>query len=146
MPEHQHQRRRAQSLEEPRDARPAGRAILRPAVSASTVPNMVPMAATPTEKNSAQPVSCGNVRAMRIQQESRGQPQKTEGIYGAPPDLVRQRAERRDQAQRHQLVREIERRQRAALQVGRQREIHGEQVGLHVAHEGKQPDRDERRI
>ena len=32
-------------------------------VSASTVPNMVPTAATPTEKNSAQPVSCGTVRA-----------------------------------------------------------------------------------
>ena len=107
---------------------------------------MVPMAATPTEKNSAQPVSCGNVRASGIQQETRRQPQEAEGIHGAAPDLVRQRAEWRDQAQRQQLVGEIERRDRAALQVRRQPQIHGEQVGLHVAHEGEQPDRDERRI
>ena len=38
-----------------------------PGVSASTVPNMVPMAATPTEKNSAQPASCGTVRAIGYQ-------------------------------------------------------------------------------
>ena len=107
---------------------------------------MVPMAATPTEKNSAQPVSCGTVRARGYSRKPAASHRKPKAYTDRRPILSANAPNGATRAQRHQLVREIECRNRAALQVRRQPQIHGEQPGLHVAHEGEQPDRDERRI
>ena len=103
------QRGRAEALEEPRRCptsrpRDSSRGRVR-----EHRPNMVPIAATPTEKNSAQPVSCGTVRASGYSRNPRASHRNPNGIDRAPADLVGERAERRDQAQREQLVGEIER-------------------------------------
>ncbi len=127
-------------------ARPAGRAMSSAAVSASTVPNMVPMAATPTEKNSAQPVSCGSVRAIGYNRNPAASHRKPKAYTERRPILS---ASAPNGATRHSASSSLAKLSAETVRPCRwagKPEIHGEQVGLHVAHEGEQPDRDERRI
>ena len=144
--EQQHQHGRAQALAKARQPdQPAARCFggrYRPAPSLT----WCRWRRRPPRRTAHNPRAAATVRAIGYNRNPAASHRKPKAYTGASADLVRQRAEWRDQAQRQQLVGEIERRNRAALQVGGQPEVHGQQVGLHVAHEGEQPDRDERRI